>query len=129
MKRFQERIEDFKNALTRLEEALKDEATEIVIDGILHRFEFTFELAWKTMKDYLEYMGVLNKTGSPREVIQSAFQNGLIQQGEEWIEMMLARNSISHLYDQERSREVYKEIKNKYLKLLKDLNKSFENKL
>ena len=54
MKRFQERKEDFKNATERLKEALNEEVTDIVIDGVLHRFEFTFERAWKTMKDYRE---------------------------------------------------------------------------
>lgn len=115
MKRFEERKEDLKNATKRLEEALQEEATDIVIDGILHRFEFTFELAWKTIKDYLEYQGVVNKTGSPREVIQEAFSTGLIENGEIWINMMLARNSLSHLYDEETSREIYEEIKNNYI--------------
>ena len=51
MSRFDERKEDYKNALARLKEALEEEPSEIVLDGILHRFEFTFELAWKTIKD------------------------------------------------------------------------------
>ena len=121
MKRFEERKEDLINATKRLEEALQEEATDIVIDGILHRFEFTFELAWKTIKDYLEYQGIVNKTGSPREVIQEAFSTGLIENGEMWINMMLARNSLSHLYDEETSREIYEEIKNNYINELNDL--------
>jgi len=126
MKRFEERRNEYNNALDRLEEALNEKETEIIIDGVLHRFEFTFELAWKTMKDYLEYVGIIDKTGSPREIIQSAFQYGMIQNGEEWINMMLARNSLSHLYDEQKSREVYKEIKDTYFVLLKDLNKKLE---
>ena len=98
MKRFEERKEDFLKALDRLEEATKEKETQIVIDGVLHRFEFTFELAWKTLKDYLEYMGIVEKNGSPREVIKSAYAQGIIQEGEQWINMMLARNSLSHLY-------------------------------
>ena len=54
MNRFQERLKDYKNAVDRLEEALQETESEIVIDGVLHRFEFTFELAWKTVKDALE---------------------------------------------------------------------------
>lgn len=126
MGRFEERRKEYEKALNRLEEALKEKETEITIDGVLHRFEFTFELAWKTMKDYLEYVGVIDKTGSPREIIQSAFQYGMIQEGDAWINMMLARNSLSHLYDEEKSRDVYKEIKNTYLELLKDLNKKLD---
>lgn len=126
MKRFEERKEEFLKATQRLNEALNEEETDIIIDGVLHRFEFTFELAWKTLKDYLEYVGVIDKTGSPREIIQSAFKFGMIKDGDNWIQMMLARNSLAHLYDEEKSREVYREIKNTYLKLLLDLNEKFE---
>ena len=59
MKRYEERRKDFFNALDRLEDTLKYEKNDIVIDGVLYRFEFTFELAWKTVKDYLEYMGLM----------------------------------------------------------------------
>lgn len=120
---------DLNKAITRLGEALAEEPSPIVIDGVLHRFELTFELAWKTMKDYLEYVGIIEKTGSPREVIQMAFSNGLIQEGEKWIQMMLARNSLSHLYDEEKSREIYEEIKKDYFNLLQDLNKILQTKL
>lgn len=126
LNRFKERKVEFIRATEKLEEALKEETTEIVIDGILHRFEFTFELAWKTMKDYLEYEGIIEKTGSPREVIKEAFSSGLIENGDIWIKMMLARNALSHLYDEETSREIYDDIKNAYIyeieKLLKKLN-------
>ena len=127
MKRFEERKEDFLKALDRLEEATKEKETQIVIDGVLHRFEFTFELAWKTLKDYLEYMGIVEKTGSPREVIKSAYAQGIIQEGEQWINMMLARNSLSHLYDEDASREIYDDIKSTYLKLLEQLKEKFNN--
>lgn len=126
MERFQERKKEFSKALERLKEALQEDETEIVVDGVLHRFEFTFELAWKTMKDYLEYDGVINKIGSPREIIKESFKYGLIEDGEEWIKMMLARNSLSHLYDQETSREIYSDIKEKYVNLLENLNGKLE---
>ena len=73
------------------------------------------------MKDYLEYLGIINKTVSPREVIKSAFEYGLVEDGKEWIDMMLARNELSHLYDEEASREIYFDIKNIYIKLLETL--------
>ena len=73
------------------------------------------------MKDYLEYLGIVSKTGSPREVIKSAFEYGLVKNGKEWIDMMLARNELSHLYDEETSREIYLDIKNIYIKLLETL--------
>ena len=113
MKRLEERRKDLESAFKRLEEALRESETELAIDGTLHRFEFTFELAWKTMKDYLEYNGVIENTGSPREVIKAGFKQGMIEDGEAWIDMMLSRNSLSHLYDENKSREIYDLIKNK----------------
>ena len=129
MKRFEERKQDLAKATERLKEALKERETEITIDGTLHRFEFTFELAWKTMKDLMEYNGIIETTGSPREVLKTAFQNGLIKDGETWIDMMLARNSLSHLYDEETSRKIYKDIKEKYVVLIEKLNEELEKQI
>ena len=129
MKRFEERKQDLAKATERLKEALNEEETEIAIDGTLHRFEFTFELAWKTMKDLMEYNGIIESTGSPREVLKNAFQNGIIEDGETWINMMLARNSLSHLYDEEASRKIYKDIKEKYIVLIEKLNELLEKQI
>ena len=129
MKRFEERKQDLAKATERLQEALNEEETEIAIDGTLHRFEFTFELAWKTMKDLMEYNGIIESTGSPREVLKNAFQNGIIEDGETWINMMLARNSLSHLYDEETSRKIYKDIKEKYIVLIEKLNEVLEKQI
>lgn len=126
MKRFEERKQDLKNATSRLKEALKEEENDLTIDGVLHRYEFTFELAWKTMKDYLNYLGIEQNTGSPREVIKESFSNKIIENGEEWIKMMLARNSLSHLYDEETSRGIYKEIKEKYIYEIEKLVEKLE---
>ena len=127
MQRFIQRKTEFSNAYERLKEALKEEESEIVIDGALHRFEFTFELAWKSLKDYLEYMGLTEKTGSPREIIQQAFKQGIIEDGEAWINMMLSRNTLSHLYDEKASREVFFRIKKEYIKLFENLNEKYKN--
>ena len=115
MRRFEERKQDLLNATERLKEALKQEENDIVIDCVLHRFEFTFELAWKTMKDCLEEQGIVGKIGSPREIIKEAFSVGLIDNGEVWIDMMLSRNELSHLYDEETSRKIYDNIKEIYI--------------
>ena len=126
MNRFQERLSEYKNAVDRLEEALKEPESEIVVDGVLQRFEFTFELAWKTMKDALEYIGLVDKTGSPRENIQLGFRHGLIEDGEKWIEIMLSRNSLAHLYDEKTSRNIYKKIKTEYIQEFKKLREKLE---
>ena len=126
MKRFNERKEEYFHALNRLKEALEREVDDVVIDGVLHRFEFTFELAWKTVKDYLEYLGMTEKIGSPREIIQLGFKQGIISDGEAWVSMMLSRNALSHLYDEKTSREIYEKIKNNYVKLFGDLMEILE---
>lgn len=126
MNRFLERLADYKNAVERLEEALKEQETEIVIDGALHRFEFCFELAWKTIKDALEYLGLVDKTGSPRENIQLAFRHGIIEDGEKWIEIMLSRNLLAHLYDEKTSRDIYNKIKNDYIFEFEKLKENLE---
>ena len=128
-KLLEKRKQNLTNAIERLQEALNEEETEIAIDGTLHRFEFTFELAWKTMKDLMEYNGIIESTGSPREVLKNAFQNGIIEDGETWINMMLARNSLSHLYDEEASRKIYKDIKEKYIVLIEKLNEVLEKQI
>lgn len=129
MKRYEERKKELNNAIERLKEVLQEKENDIVIDCTLHRFEFTFELAWKTIKDYLEYVGIAENIGSPREIIKTAFEYKIITDGENWINMMLSKNSLSHLYDEQKSREIYIQIKEKYLKLLEDLSEKFEKML
>ncbi|WDU83019.1 HI0074 family nucleotidyltransferase substrate-binding subunit [Caloramator sp. Dgby_cultured_2] len=71
------KYEDYKNALNRLIEALNfEEVKDIIIDGIIQRFEFTFELSWKLMKEFLEHEGI--EANSPRSVIREAFKTGLV---------------------------------------------------
>lgn len=121
MKRYEERRKDLDNAIQSLVEGLALEIDELRIDGILQRFEFTFELAWKCMKDYLEMQGIVSNIGSPREIIQLAFKHNIISNGEKWIEMMISRNSLSHMYDKSISRDIYEKIKNEYILLFKEL--------
>jgi nucleotidyltransferase substrate binding protein (TIGR01987 family) len=127
MDRLEQKKEDFFNAFERLKEALKEEPTELVVDGVLHRFEFTFELAWKLIKYYMEYMGIVEITGSPRETIQNGFNQQIIEDGEEWIEMMVSRNSLAHTYDEKASREIYDKIKNQYVNLFEALKQKMLN--
>ena len=129
MKRLNERFQDFSNALKRLEEATQEVPSEIVIDGTIQRYESTFELAWKAMKDYLEYNGIVNDIVSPRGIIQQAYASKVIDNGEIWIQMMLDRNSLSYLYDEKKSRIIYDNIRNKYILELKKLKQFLEGKV
>jgi len=129
MKRFKERFEDYVKALNKLKEAMLESPTDIIIDGTLQRYEFTFELAWKTMKDYLEYNGYSDNIASPRAIIQLAYQAKVIKNGNTWINMMLDRNVLSHLYDEEKSREIYDNIKKSYLDEFEKLKLFFQKNI
>lgn len=117
-KRWEEKLQDLKNALKRLEEGLSEEkASSLIIDGVIQRFEFNYELVWKVMKYYLEYQGIEVK--SPRSTFKEAFTIGLIEDGEAWIDMLNDRNLTSHVYDEKMAGKVYEKIKNKHFPNLK----------
>lgn len=86
-------------------------------------------MAWKTVKDYLEYLGITNKVGSPREIIQTGYKQGIIEDGESWIKMMLSRNSLSHIYDEKTSREIYEYIVSEYIDLFENLKKKLNEEI
>lgn len=112
---------DYSNALDRLEEAVNEDIQkgDIVIDGTIQRFEFTFEVAWKLLRALLKYYGV--EVNSPRSAIKEAFRMDYINNGEDWIDMLEDRNKTSHIYHKSTALEIYEKIKNYHLQLLKDL--------
>ena len=100
--RWQYRFRNFSRAHALLREAAEDDPkhlSDLEREGLIQRFEYTFELAWKTLKDRLEYDGVHIPTVTPRNVIRGAFAAGLIDDGEAWIDMLTDRNAMSHEYD------------------------------
>lgn len=124
-----EKLSDYKRASKRLVEGTKIKIDDdIVYDGVIQRFEFTFELSWKLMKMFLEYMGI-SKLRSPRATIREAYAYGLIKDGEQWIDMMIDRNKTSHMYDEEEAKLIYQKIKNTYSKLLVELGSTLEDEI
>lgn len=124
MNRLEERKADYIKALSRLQDALnKDLDDDIIIDGIIQRYEFTFEQAWKVMKLYLEDQGILDEALAPRSTIRSAFKHKVIEDGDMWIEMMLDRNRTSHMYDEETAKQIVQSIKDKYIIEFSNLKK------
>lgn len=124
--RLDERYEDYKNAYKRLKESTQLEINnDIIVDAVIQRFEFTFEMGWKLMKIYLEYEGIQDAQ-SPRSTIKAAFKHGLIKDGDEWIGMMLDRNRTSHVYDEKTALEIYNNVKQNYVFLLEKLLKKIE---
>lgn len=124
--RVKDRFKDFQSAFTRLTEATNlNEKNDIVVDAVIQRFEFTFELSWKLMKSYLEYEGV-EDAQTPRSTIKAAFKYNLIKNGDDWIDMMLDRNKTSHVYDETLALEIYDRIKSHHLALLEELIRKFK---
>ena len=72
--------------------------------ALVQVFEFTYELGWKTVKDYLSFSGIKN-VNSPREVIKHGFQNQIIEDGQLWINMMEDQNLIAHTYSEENAKK------------------------
>lgn len=124
-----EKLNDYKRASARLNEATKIQIEDdIVYDGVIQRFEFTFELSWKLMKMFLEYTGI-TEIKSPRTTIREAFTYGLIEDGEQWIDMMVDRNKTSHLYDEEEAKLIYEKVKSNYSHLLSNLCNKLEEEI
>ena len=94
----------------------QDSIDELLKEGLIQRFEYTHELAWKVMKDYEEYQGYNNIRGS-RDAIRLALQIGIIED-KEWLETIEDRNLTSHNYDEEVAEDVFISIVNDYYPLL-----------
>lgn len=92
---------------------LKDVLSQIIQDGLIHRFIYTHELACNVMKDYAAYQGNPNITGS-RDAVREAFKMQLIKNGETWMDMIESRNKTSHAYNEETSNEIFGKILNEY---------------
>lgn len=118
--RWKQRFSNYKKATTQLTEFIKKgELNKFEVQGLIQCFEYTFELAWKTMKDYLELEGFEVK--SPRGTIQTAFQIQLITDGHIWIDALNKRNLMAHTYDEEVAKEAEELIKLKYYPAIKEL--------
>lgn len=95
-------------ALSRLDLALAQPVNEFVRDSSIQRFEFTFELFWKSLKAYAEESGL--EAFSPRDSIRIAFQLGVIQESPEWFRMLEDRNLTSHTYNEATADSIYSHL-------------------
>ena len=95
-------------AVERLKAALEQPKDEFIRDSAIQRFEFTFELAWKTLNTFLELQGL--EARSPRAAIRGAFQVGLLPEDPFWLEMLELRNLTNHTYDEALAERIYAEL-------------------
>ena len=111
--RWEQRFSNYNKALLKLSEAVllnqERELSELEKQGLIQAFEYTHELAWKVMQDYLIYQGYTEIRGS-RDATREAFRIELVTDGDNWMEMIKNRNLTSHTYNEETSEEIYKNI-------------------
>ena len=124
MDKFQTKLENYKNALARLHESIEDSekfADNLTFrDGVIQRFEFTAELAWKTIREYLLSEKVAN-INSPKSVMREAYHMNVITDEDGWIQILDDRNATSHIYDEQEATSIYKRIAAEHLPLFDKL--------
>jgi len=124
--RWIQRFGNYRKALSQLEKfTAKNSLSELEKQGLIKAFEYTYELAWNTMKDYMEYQGIADVFGS-RDVIREAFRLELIREGEVWMNMLKDRNRTSHTYNEETADEIARAVIDDYHAQFKALQNTFE---
>lgn len=116
--RWKQRFENFRKALSQLQKAATEVTNPSALEkeGTVQRFEFTHELAWKVMKDFLQSRGVSDIFGS-RDATRKAFAEGLLDDGETWMQMIVSRNLTVHTYNESVLEREYEFIVQRYLPL------------
>ena len=131
-KRWQYRFDNFSRAYFLLREAAqRDEAGELDQlgkEGMTQRFKVCMELAWKTMKDYLESQNIIFPQITPRAVLKESVATKLISSGEDWMNALDARNKMSHIYDFRKFEDVMEKIRTTYLNCLGELHEKLSGK-
>jgi nucleotidyltransferase substrate binding protein (TIGR01987 family) len=125
--RWQQRFNNYLKALAQLQKFIDkgEDMNELEEQGMIKSFEYTYELAWNTIKDFYEGQGENDIQGS-RDAIQLAFKRGLIADGETWMEMLKDRNRTSHTYNRKTADEIAENILNRYYPVYIELKNTFE---
>jgi nucleotidyltransferase substrate binding protein (TIGR01987 family) len=115
--RWRQRFDNFQRALLVLARGVQlarsRDLSELEQQGLIQGFEFTHELAWNLLKDYLQHQGMANVVGS-RDATRLAFQTGVISDGELWMDMIRARNQSSHTYNLEQASAIAQAVTSRY---------------
>ncbi len=124
-----QRFENYKQALLTIEEvaAAYTQMSELEKDGLVKRFELTFDLAWKVMQDYIKYTGY-NDIKGPRASITQMAHDGLVD-AFVWEEILNARNELTHIYSEEMSRLYLNDIINNFLPAFREYRLQMEKKV
>ena len=126
--RWIQRFQNYRQALSRLTAAVKlsreRPLTELEQQGLIQGFEYTHELVWNVLKDYLEEQGFVSVIGS-KGATREAFKNGLVEDGEAWMDMIKARNLTSHIYKTEVAEDIVKDILGRFYPALIAMERRF----
>ncbi len=109
-------LDKLETAFTRLEQAAGRVVDDLDRDGVIQRFEFTFELLWKTAKIFLEYEGF--RCAGPRSCIKEGVRREILSEGEVLLDMLEDRNKTTHIYDEHTAEEIFERIKNRYVPVI-----------
>ena len=130
MNKFESSVADFQKAVERLTEILREEKTDIVRDSAIKRFELAFDLAWKTVKAFLEDNHSIF-CASPQNCFREAFRMGIIDYDDFWLEIAKLRNRTVHAYDEVMADEIYEalpKVLTFFQKLILSINKQPDSK-
>ena len=106
-------LNKLETAFTKLQQAAGRVVDDLDRDGVIQRFEFTFELLWKTAKIFLEYEGF--RCAGPRSCIKEGVRREFLSEGEVLLDMLEDRNKTTHIYDEHTAEEIFERIKNRYV--------------
>lgn len=128
--RWLQRLQNYRAAFNDLDEAVslnnQRGLSKLEEQGLIQAFEYTYELAWNTIKDFYKDQGETGIQGS-RDALRLAFERGLIEAGDQWLAMIKSRTLTSHTYNRETARLITDQILNTYHPLLKSLLAALEN--
>ncbi len=129
--RWLQRFANFEKAYLLLKEVCDRgvaSLSQLEQEGAVQRFEGAFELAWKTLRDFLEHSGRIVSPVSPRDVIKEAFAAEVLPDGQVWIDMMMHRNLISHTYDVQAFESLLVTVEERYVGAMGELYGFFNSK-
>lgn len=124
--RWKQRFSNYKKALSQLTKFIdKGDLNELEKQGLIQAFEYTHELAWNLLKDYLQDQGVQNITGS-KDSVRAAFKVGLIEDGESWMDMIKDRNQTVHTYNEATAEAIITNIETRFFALFVALGEKMQ---
>ena len=129
--RWQYRFENFRKAYFLLCEAVEDveNLTQLEQEGLVQHFEFCTELAWKTIKDYLESENIIFKQRTPRAILKEAIALDFLAHGQTWLDILDACNKMFHTYDFKSFQDVVDEIAREYITCFRELYETLSSKI